>query len=351
MSSQTTDEQTAGQHTKPYRQVIALALLGVAVLGFLWHVLGLLLPDRDAGSFTDRAAGLLYSEFIGVVVVGLPVVAVLIASHVAPVLQRAKAITLGALALYGLVSALALLSLVSGVLQVLDHLAPKNLVYLLVLVGIRFGMLSIAIFVVLRTYLGQFVTKAPTPVFGGYPQQQYGGQPYPQPPYQPPAPATPATAAPAAPAQAATAAQYGYAQQQSAQQQAGYTQQYGYGQQQAAQQQAAQQQAAPAGGYYGGQPNAPTSAAPASGAPASSPPASSPPATAGTYGQPADQQGQQRTQAPPQQATGWPPTPSASATQWPPTPTSKPASSQAPGEEVQHTQVIKPEHYRGNAST
>ncbi|MGH3713131.1 MAG: hypothetical protein ACRDT4_06655 [Micromonosporaceae bacterium] len=358
MTTQNTDEATAGQHTKTIRPIIAFALLGVAALVLLDVVLGLALTDLE---FVDQAAGLRFDYLL---MIGLPLLAVLIATHVAPVIPQAKAVTITALALYGLAVVFQLLGLVTGLMRHFEHFSAASFVSFVLSQLVGFTLFGIAIFFVLKVFLGAFMQRAATPAFAGYGQQQFSGQQYPtQQPYgaqtatAPAMHATGATAAATATASQAGYAQHGYgATQQAYQQQPAQAAQYGYQQaaqqqaaheaaqhqaaQQAAQQQAAQQQAA----YQNYQAAAPTSAAPASSPPAGQ--TSSPPASSYAQGQATEMV--QPTSGQPAQApaqTAWPPSPM-STSQWPPTPAAKPAA-QASGEDVQHTQVLKPDTFRG----
>ncbi|MGH3728456.1 MAG: hypothetical protein ACRDTU_06855, partial [Micromonosporaceae bacterium] len=239
MTVQTTDEQTASQYTKPYRSILGYALLAAASLELLLILVRWLVPPTS-GTVMDRASDLLVStSLVSLVTVALPLVAVLIATHVAPVISQAKTITLVALVLYGIITLLTLLATVARLINVLDGISAKSMLTFLLSHLMTFVLLGVPFFVVLRVFLGLTPKAAPAPAYGGYGQQQFSGQAYPQTQAYP----QPATAAAPA-AQAATAAQAAYGQQAYGQQQQAYGQQYGYAQQQAAQQQAAQQQAA-----------------------------------------------------------------------------------------------------------
>ncbi|MQA26085.1 MAG: hypothetical protein GEU94_11570 [Micromonosporaceae bacterium] len=378
MTTETAAETTASQHTKPYRHIAAFMLLGVVGVQLLSSVLGALLGEGD---FTSRAIAL---NMAGLVVLGLPLIAVLIATHVSPMLPQGKVITLIALVELGVAALFTLVAKGAQVVVLLEHPTARSLIDFLLGVLVDFSLIGIAIFLVLRVFTGEYLKPA-QPAYAGYPQQQYGGQPYPQQQAYGHQGATAQQAAGAA--AAATAAQAGYAQQAAYQQQAqqaGYGQQAGYAQQaQYGYPQQAQQPQQSAAGYQTsatyGQTAAPTSAAPTSspptsGAPASSPPTSGAPAAGGqVYGgqqqagqeQPYQQAGQEQgyqqagqeqaqqqaaSQQEAQQAGGWPPAPSTA--QWPPTPAPKPQQqAEAGGEDVQHTQMLRPDTFRGNASS
>ena len=97
------DATQARQLTKPLRELAALALLGANAVFLFVGLLRLIAPN-DYSSFTDRAGSAFYA-FIGVEAVGLPLLAVLLATHISPVLAKAKLITQAALVEYA-VSAL-----------------------------------------------------------------------------------------------------------------------------------------------------------------------------------------------------------------------------------------------------
>ena len=340
MTSPTTEDQNLSEHLKPLRAPIAYGLLGIVGLLLLHQLVDLVWPGLGT-TFQQRAAILLANGLIGTFTLGLPIVAVLIATQIAPVLQAARTITLIALIEYAVIGLLGLLSFAMGLWELFDNIEARSALLFLLNRVTLLALYGLGAFVVVRLFLATTPKPAVAPGYGYPHQQQYPSAQYPQQQYAQAAAAAQAQTAYAQ--QQAAAAQTAYAQQQA------YGTQYGYGQQQAAQ---AQQQAAPSGGQvYGVASTAPTSAAPASGAPAVS---SAPPAS--NYGQQAGQQAQQQAaqqqaqQAQQQAQAAWPPTPAdASAAQWPPMPSAKASTEPSGSDQAQHTQVLRPDEQRGNA--
>ncbi|HEX6076318.1 MAG TPA: hypothetical protein VFZ32_13775 [Micromonosporaceae bacterium] len=333
MTFQTTDQPTAAEHLKPYRPLIGFVLLGVTGFELLIAYWSWLLPPGSSQSFGDRSldAFLRFTTVSGLV---LPLLAVLITTMIAPVVRQAKTITLIALVEYGLMALGALVTALLGFGQLLEHTGwalVTGLSYRLMMLTV----LGVDSFVVLRIYLGAYPKAAPAAGYGGgYPGQSYPGYPpqgYPQPA--------------AAPAQQA-------AQQTQYAPQAQYAQQYGQQHQQQPHYQAHQAQPSQQAGYGHPQQSAPYQAVQPPGYQATAPnPAApaSPAATSSAAGQPGPapepEATQQYSAEPTQQATGWPPTPGASGSPWPPTP----STGQSTDEDASHTQMLRPEQYRGNA--
>ncbi|MEV1332295.1 hypothetical protein AB0J20_22295 [Micromonospora costi] len=180
------DATKARQLTKPLRELAAFVLLGAnAVLLFV--ALIRLLTPAGFGSFTDRA-GSTYFDFVGLEATLLPLLAVLLATHVTPVLSQAKTITQVALAEYAvgvLFGALTFLIWMVGRLadgEVLDALLGllTRLAWL--------AIFAVAAFAVYTIWRAMYYVPKPKPqpgVYGspqpGWPQQPGGwpgaGQP------------------------------------------------------------------------------------------------------------------------------------------------------------------------------
>jgi hypothetical protein len=336
--------------TAPLREWGALLLVLATGLFLLYALIDLVFAPGEAARFGVTVGFSLradshYGDFVGLVPIAFPLIAVLLATHVKPVGPRAKLVTLLALVDYAVAGLLGLITLfvaffhqmtsdgqaVSGLLTLVERLT-----WLVVF--------AFAGFVVLRIYLGAFVVPRPKPapgVYGypaayqqgypaGYPQQPAyqayqattypsGGYPaVPQPPVQPvqptsvppstpypsyPTPSSPqpsyptsvqpawtapgdTPSPPAPPTAAAYAAQTGYAAQP------GYAAQTGY--------QPYPTPPAPAGPGYVAQPGAPAYQSPAPTTPAPpAPPIATPP--------PYDVATQQAGQPPSVQPTSTPP--------------------------------------------
>jgi hypothetical protein len=271
-ASPATPSKDPASITAPLREWGAL-LLVVATAALLFLTLIELLVINTAVPFGDRASAY-FLQFVGPEVVVFPVLAVILATHVKPVVPKAKVITLLALIDYGFAALMGLITLFAGFVQAVSGSATDAFVTLLVGL-VWLALLGFAGFVVLRVYMGAYTAPKPAPGPGGYPGYPgYSGYP-PQPGYGQQQPAGQAYP------------QGGYQQQPAygTQQQPGYPTQPGY-QQAGYPTQAYQAPAAPA---------AQPSSAPPSGPYPSysvSPPSSTPPADSSTSGPPAYQSGQ-----------------------------------------------------------
>ncbi|MFV2101769.1 hypothetical protein [Micromonospora sp. LOL_024] len=94
-----TDPTPARQVTGPLRELVAVVLLGANAVFLFVGLIRLLTPQGAHSTVTGRAESS-FSAFIGVEAVVLPVLAVLLATHLAPVVARAKLITQVALGEY-----------------------------------------------------------------------------------------------------------------------------------------------------------------------------------------------------------------------------------------------------------
>ncbi|MCX4474253.1 hypothetical protein OOK41_28765 [Micromonospora sp. NBC_01655] len=170
----------ARQLTDPLRELIAFVLLGAnAVLLFVGLIR--LLAPTDYSTFYSRS-GSSFFLFAGLEATVLPVLAVLLATHVAPVVPRAKLITqvaLGGYAFGALFGALTLL------VWTVDRLAKAEVLdaFLGLLTRIAWlAIFAIAAFVVVRVWRALYFTPKPKPAPGVYGQPQPG---WPQQPGQP----------------------------------------------------------------------------------------------------------------------------------------------------------------------
>ncbi|MGW1487213.1 hypothetical protein, partial [Micromonospora parva] len=271
------DATQARQLTKPLRELAALALLGANAVFLFVGLLRLVAPN-DYSSFTDRAGSAFYA-FVGVEAVTLPVLAVLLATHISPVLAKAKLITQAALIEYAVS---ALFGTLTMLIWTVGRLAEAEVLDALLGVLTRFAWMvifAIAAWVVYTIWRAHYYVPRPKPqpgVYGqpqpGWPQQQ-GGWPAPGQPGGQPQGGWPAPGQPGGYPQAGQPGGYPQAGQS-----AGYPQAGQFGQQsppfQAPQSAPPHPQSAPPF------PAAPQSAPPASPAPQSPSPAAPP------FGQP-----------------------------------------------------------------
>ncbi|MER5700876.1 hypothetical protein ABT023_02780 [Micromonospora sp. NPDC002296] len=173
----------ARQLTDPLRELIAFVLLGAnAVLLFVGLIR--LLAPTDYSTFYGRAGSSFFS-FAGLEATVLPVLAVLLATHVAPVAPRAKLITQVALGQYAFGALLGVLTLL---IWTVDRLAKAEVLDAFLGLLTRVAWLAIfatAAFVVVRVWRALYFTPKPKPAPGVYGQPQPGwpqqpGQPGPQ---------------------------------------------------------------------------------------------------------------------------------------------------------------------------
>ncbi|OLB65905.1 MAG: hypothetical protein AUI10_04825 [Actinobacteria bacterium 13_2_20CM_2_72_6] len=304
--------------TAPLREWAALIAV-IAPLALQFFTLIVLLFDSApfgglGGSFNDRANAT-FGDFVSPLTIFLPLVGVLLATHVKPPVAKAKLITLLALIGYGVAALLGLVTMFAAFIHTVGLDLPGTVLHSFVTLLIRLillALLAFAGFVVLRVFLGAYTAPKPVapagypgyPGYAGYP----GAQGYPQ---QQQAPGYP---------------QQGY-------QQPGYPQQQP---QQAYPTQAYQQQTGYPTGY--GQQAAPAASRAPAAQPSSAPPVSGPYPTysvnAPSSAPPAD---------PVSSAPPAPPTPPSAGSPWT-MPSDQPAGANpAPSEEVNdHTQALPP---------
>ncbi|PYC75766.1 hypothetical protein C7C45_03060 [Micromonospora arborensis] len=176
-----TDATQARQLTKPLRELAALALLGANAVFLFVGLLRLITPS---GSFTAGAGGA-FGAFIGVEAVALPLLAVLLATHISPVVPKAKLITQVALGEYAVSAVFGMLTML---IWTVGRLADVEVLDALLGLLSRFAWLvifAVAAWVVYTVWRAHYYVPRPKPqpgVYGqpqpGWPQQQ-GGWPAP----------------------------------------------------------------------------------------------------------------------------------------------------------------------------
>ncbi|MFG2099012.1 hypothetical protein ACGFJ5_00250 [Micromonospora echinaurantiaca] len=193
-----TDATRASQLTKPFREPAALVLLGANAVLLFVELIRLLTPT-EYGTFTGRAGTAFYG-FAGWEAVALPMLAVLLATHVQPVVAKAKLITQVALVEYAVSALFGVLTLLIWTVgrlsqgEVLD-----SLLGLLARVA-WLAVFAVAGYVVYTVWRKLYYVPKPKPqpgVYGqpqpGWPQQagHPGGYPVPGQPGAYPAPGQP----------------------------------------------------------------------------------------------------------------------------------------------------------------
>ncbi len=186
------EAKSASQFTKPYRQLAAFALLGANGLFLLVGIFDLLLVvDNWGDQFTLRASAT-YPVFVGLPSIGLPLLAVLLANHVAPVIARSREVTLTALVQYAVCAVFGLVTLIAGFIGRVsaDYSSVRGTGEVRAAFDELFGRLGwfilfgVAGMLVLKIFQGAYGKPKPAPgVYGqpvgypgygqGYPQQAY----------------------------------------------------------------------------------------------------------------------------------------------------------------------------------
>ncbi|MCW3814659.1 hypothetical protein ONA91_09350 [Micromonospora sp. DR5-3] len=181
------DATQASQLTKPLRELAALVLLGANAVLLFVGLLRLLVPTDDYSTFSGRA-GSAFFAFIGVESAVLPVLAVLLATHVSPALPKAKLITQAALGEYAFA---ALFGALTFLVWLVGRLAEVEVLDALLGLLTRLAWVAIfgvGAFVVVKVWRTLYYVPRPKPQPGLYGQPQPG---WPQQPAGYPAPGQP----------------------------------------------------------------------------------------------------------------------------------------------------------------
>lgn len=174
----------ARQFTEPLREISALALLAANAVFLALGFSGLFIVlDRWGSDFGLRSAAV-FDAFAGPLALGLPMIAMLLATHVAPMVARARLILIVVLveyavsALFGAVTFLGAFAYdLSSARATLEGLLERST---------WLGLLVLATIIIVRVWLRLFPAPKRSTPYAGYPRVTYGkpypGQPmYPQP--------------------------------------------------------------------------------------------------------------------------------------------------------------------------
>ena len=178
-----TDATQASQLTKPLRELAAFVLLGANAVLLFAGLIRLVTPT-DYSTFGGRA-GSAFFAFVGVEAVFLPLLAVLLATHVKPPVPKAKLITQAALGEYAVS---ALFGGLTFLFWTVNRLADGEVLdaFLGLLSRVAWlALFAVAAYVVFKVWRTLYYVPKPKPqpgVYGqpqpGWPQQQ-GGYPAP----------------------------------------------------------------------------------------------------------------------------------------------------------------------------
>jgi hypothetical protein len=192
------EEKDPSRFTLPLRQPAAFALLVVNGVALLFAVIDLLAIFQDWSANFLSSVDSSFGTFVGLVSVGFPLLAVLLATHLKPALPQARLITVGTLIEYGVSALFGVVCLLAGFLHGLTSTgtinglsSPRRALESFLIRGAWLALLAVAALAVYQLFQGLYggVKPAPTgyPQQPGYPQPGYPyayGQPgYPQQPY------------------------------------------------------------------------------------------------------------------------------------------------------------------------
>lgn len=148
----TTYVSTGRSYTEPVRELAAFALLGANAVFLLLGFTGLLFVlDGWASGFGSRSAAA-FPVFVGPVSLSLPVIAVLLATHVAPMLRRHRLILVIACAEYAVSAVFGFATFLGAVAE--DLPAVRATLEGLLWRGVWLGLLVVGVLVLARLYLG-----------------------------------------------------------------------------------------------------------------------------------------------------------------------------------------------------
>ncbi|PZG08214.1 hypothetical protein C1I95_30205 [Micromonospora craterilacus] len=167
----------ASQVTRPLRELAAIVLLGANAIFLFVGLIRLLAPQGPYSTVTGRAGNSFFA-FIGLEAIVLPVLAVLLATHVAPVVPRAKLIVQVALGEY---AASAVLGGLTLLIWVVGRLAEAQLFDAMTGILARaawVALFGIAAYVVWTVWQRLYHVPRPKPQPGVYGTPQPG---WPQP--------------------------------------------------------------------------------------------------------------------------------------------------------------------------
>ncbi|RKR90321.1 hypothetical protein BDK92_4691 [Micromonospora pisi] len=173
------DSARARQITQPLREPAALVLVGANALLLLVAVINLLVPRGEGDEFTRRA-GDSFGDFVGLTTILLPLLAVLLATHIQPVVGQAKLITQVALVEYAVSAFFWVVTMLAWLVGALAEgefrLAFTGLLAQLALLAV----FAVAAYVVFTLWRQLYYVPKPKPQPGYYGQPTYPQQGYPQ---------------------------------------------------------------------------------------------------------------------------------------------------------------------------
>ncbi|HEY0697800.1 MAG TPA: hypothetical protein VGD43_08320, partial [Micromonospora sp.] len=167
--------------TRPIREIAALVLLGAYALLLLAGLIDLAYPTEGT-RFADRAGGAFFN-LVGITVVLLPLLAVLLATHVQPPVRQAKLIVQVALVEFGVAALFGLVTFLAWLGGSMADAGARNAITGLFSRLATLAIFGVAAYLVFKVWRAVYHVPKPKPQPGlyGQPQQPYGQPGYGQP--------------------------------------------------------------------------------------------------------------------------------------------------------------------------
>lgn len=166
----------ATQATKSLRELLALVLVGANALLLLVGVIDLAVPAWEGDPFASRA-GSGFFDFVGLLGILLPLAAVLLVTHIEPVPARAKAVTIAALAEYGVSALFGVICLLTFLFGALADSEFRSAFTGLLTRAAHLALFAAAALVVVKVWQALFQPPKPQPPAVVYGQPGYAVQP------------------------------------------------------------------------------------------------------------------------------------------------------------------------------
>ena len=167
----------AVQITKPWRELIALVLVGANAVLLFVGLIDLFIPYSSNIGFSSRAGGSFF-DFVGIEAIVLPLLAVLLATHIKPAVPRAKLITQAALVEYAVSAVFGVIALLAWLFgSLVDGEVRSAFTGLLVRIAYA-GIFAAAAFVIFKVWRTLYYEPRPKPQPGVY-GSAAGGPGYP----------------------------------------------------------------------------------------------------------------------------------------------------------------------------
>jgi hypothetical protein len=174
----------ARRFTEPLRELSVLALLAGNAVFLVLGVSGLFLVINGwASDFGQRCAAV-FGAFVGPFALGIPIVAVLLATHVAPMVPRSRLILIVALSEYAASAFFGAITFLGAFAY--DLRSARATIEGLLNRSVWMGFLILGSILLLRLWMGLFPRpRTQATSYGGYPSTTTYGRPYPGQPLYP----------------------------------------------------------------------------------------------------------------------------------------------------------------------